>query len=333
MDPLTQGVVGSVAAQQGVKKEHIVTASALGFFSAMTPDLDVFIRSATDPLLALEFHRQFTHSLFFIPIGGFICAFFFYFLFAKRRGLGFKQTYLFCTLGIATHGLIDACTTYGTLLFWPLSDMRVAWNTISIIDPIFTLPLLFMILYGALKKNTFVARVALFWIIFYFSFGLIQRERAESVGLELAKSRGHNPIKLEAKPSFANLLVWKTIYSVNSVYYVDAVRVGLSNKIYEGESIKKLDVAKDFPDLSPQSQQAKDIERFRWFSNDYLALSPYFPNRIIDMRYSMLPNQIRGMWGVEINPSASDTEHVAYVVDRDRNKYTTSILWSMIKGE
>ena len=35
----------------------------------MAPDLDVLFQSPTDPILFLEFHRQFTHSLVFIPIG------------------------------------------------------------------------------------------------------------------------------------------------------------------------------------------------------------------------------------------------------------------------
>jgi len=35
----------------------------LGFLSGMAPDLDILIRSSTDPLLSLEYHRQFTHFL------------------------------------------------------------------------------------------------------------------------------------------------------------------------------------------------------------------------------------------------------------------------------
>ena len=38
------------------------------------PDADVFITSASDPLLAIEYHRGFTHALAFIPLGGAIAA-------------------------------------------------------------------------------------------------------------------------------------------------------------------------------------------------------------------------------------------------------------------
>lgn len=333
MDPLTQGVVGAVAAQQPVKREHIWLATALGFFSGMAPDLDVFINSNTDPLLALEFHRQFTHSLFFIPIGGLICATLFYFALAKRRGLSFKQTYLYCTLGYATHGLLDACTTYGTLLLWPFSDMRVAWNTISIIDPVFTLPLLALIITAAVKRNRRFAHGALAWVCIYALFGIVQRERAEAVGLELAQSRGHKPITLEAKPSFANLIVWKIVYTTESAYYVDAIRVAFKESVYEGDKAEKLDIQESFSWLDPSYQQAKDIERFRWFSNGYIAMSPHHPNRIIDIRYSMLPNEIRGLWGIELNPQADADDHVVYEFNRQRNTDTFKKLWSMIKGQ
>ena len=40
-------------------------------------------------------------------------------------------------MGAITHGLIDACTSYGTLLYWPISHHRESWDIISIIDPIF----------------------------------------------------------------------------------------------------------------------------------------------------------------------------------------------------
>ena len=145
MAPLSQGIVGSVAAQQKSSKEKILLITIIGFLSGMAPDLDVFIRSSHDPLLAIEFHRQFTHSLIFIPFGGFICGTFFYHVLTKRRGMSIKETYLYCTLAYASHGILDACTSYGTQLFWPFTNDRVAWNMISIIDPLFTLPLLFLI--------------------------------------------------------------------------------------------------------------------------------------------------------------------------------------------
>ncbi len=336
MDPLTQGVVGSLASQQVTKPKLLLTATVLGLLSGMTPDLDVFFRSDTDPLLSLEYHRQFTHSLIFIPVGGLICALFFYGLMhyvLRNNALTFKQVYLYCTAGYASHGLLDAFTTYGTQLLWPFSDMRVAWNTISIIDPLFTLPLLALIALAAIFRSKKIAVTALAWLIIYLSLGVIQRERAQSFAMQLAQQRGHSPITLSAKPSFANIMVWKVVYSTDDAFYVDAVRAGFSLQAYEGQSVPKLDLQRDFPWLDPSSQQAKDVERFRWFSNGYVAVSPRYPNRIIDIRYSLIPNQIKGLWGIELSPTLGNEEHINYVEDHERNSDTFKTLWGMLLGK
>tara|TARA_X000001036_G_scaffold100255_1_gene93438 strand:+ start:1411 stop:2409 length:999 start_codon:yes stop_codon:yes gene_type:complete len=332
MDPLSQGVIGAVAAQQKTTKNHFVIATILGFLSGMAADLDIFIRSSNDPLLYLEFHRQFTHSLIFIPIGGFLCAIFFYYLFLRNKDITFKQTYIYSTLGYATHGLLDSCTTYGTQLLWPFTDDRVAWNTISIIDPLFTIPLLSLIILAVIKKKKIISYLALFWVIFYSIFGLIQKERAEAIGAELASSRGHELVNVVAKPSFANLIVWKIIYTTKDSYYIDAVRLGLEENIIEGVKIDKLNIQKSFPWLDLKSQQARDIERFRWFSNGYLALSETHPNRIIDIRYSMLPNEGHGLWGIELRPNANQSDHVVTVSNRRSDMETYKKLWKMISN-
>ncbi len=154
MDPLSQGVLGSALPQSLTKNnKNLFIVGIIGFLSGMAPDLDIFIKSTTDPLLFLEFHRQFTHSIIFIPIGGLICASIFYLLFRNIIQLTFKQTFIYATLGYGTHGLLDACTSYGTLLLWPFSFERFSWNNISIVDPLFTLPILFLIIISIYKKK------------------------------------------------------------------------------------------------------------------------------------------------------------------------------------
>ena len=333
MDPLTQGVLGASLSQSVSKKQHLVDAGVLGLLSGMAPDLDAFIRSQSDPLLALEFHRQFTHSLLFIPIGSLICALVLHPLIAKRRGLSFKQSWLYCALGYGTHALLDSCTTYGTQLFWPLTNERYAWNTISIIDPVYTLPILILLVFATWKRVPGLARVAFLWALIYPPLGMIQRDRAEVVGWQLAQERQHTPIRLEAKPSVATILVWKVVYETENRYYVDAVRVGTSVKTYPGESIAKLNVSRDFSWLDPDSQQAKDIERFRWFSNGYVAQDPMDEMRIIDVRYSIVPNQLRALWSIKLEPLVGSEAHVSYETHRDNTPESRQLFLDMLKGD
>ena len=115
MDPITQGALGAALPQATAtsRKGAVALAGCFGFLAGLAADLDVLIRSAEDPMLFLEYHRQFTHSLFFIPLGGLIAATILYCLIGRRLRLSFPRTLLYCTLGYGTHGLLDYATSYG----------------------------------------------------------------------------------------------------------------------------------------------------------------------------------------------------------------------------
>ena len=319
MDPVTQGIVATTAAQTCSKNNNLIIVSMIGFLAGLAPDIDIFIRSDTDPLLFLEYHRQFTHSLFFIPIGGLICSITFYYIFANKFNFSFKETYIYSTIGYATHGIIDSFTTYGTQLLWPFTDERFAWNTVSVIDPLFTLPIIMLCFWALIKNNKIYSFYAIIWMLVYQLAGFVQKDRAEDIIYEYANLKGHDINEIEAKPSFANIIVWKVIYSDDSNYYVNAVKLGLSHKIYPGEMIKKLDIRRDFKWLEPSSQQAIDIERFRWFSNDYLGIAKHDDNIIYDIRFSSIPNEAEGLWGIQLDKNKGIDEHIAYVTNRERS--------------
>lgn len=335
MDPLTQGVLGVTASQVVSTRKEKFIAALLGFFSGMAADLDVLISSSTDPLLALEYHRHFTHSLIFIPVGALICAGVFYFLIPRLKArLTFARTYFFCLAGYATHAVLDACTTYGTQLFWPFSNTRVAWNTVSVIDPLFTLPLVALLLFAVFKRSHKFAVIACLYAFAYLGLGVIQNHRAKDLAYQLAERRGHTPINLGVKPSMANLITWKSVYEFDGRYYVDAVRVLASHRIIEGNSTEKLDVKQHFPWLDLSSQQAIDVERFRWFSNGHVAIDPNNENRIIDIRYSLLPNKMTGMWGITLDRNAQQDEHVVWTTtrpNRDNVPQQLGLLWQMLR--
>ena len=330
MDPLSQATLGAAAAQSLIKKSDYARIALIGALAGMAPDLDVLIQSSTDPLLQLEYHRQFTHSLIFIPVGALVCAIAFWPF--MRRHMSFRAIWLTALAGYATHALLDACTTYGTLLLWPFSDARIAWNTISVIDPVFTLPLLGFVIAAGVKKSQFIGRLGMAWVALYLSIGVIQEERAIAAGEALAADRGHAPAVVSAKPSFGNLLLWKTVYEYDDHFWVDAVRAGGDVTIIEGDHVARLNLQSSFPWLDTDSQQARDVERFRWFSNDYLAIDSDDPFLIVDMRYSHLPNEIKGLWGIRLDPDASADEHVTWVARRSADSERFEQLWAMLKG-
>lgn len=331
MDPVTQGVLGASVGEAVSRPEKIGAAAALAALAGMAPDLDVLIRSETDPLLFLEYHRNFTHALAFIPIGALLCAGLFHRV--ARRWLAFRETYLFCFLGYATHGLLDGCTTYGTQLLWPFSDVRIAWNSISVVDPLFTVPALVLVSLSVWRRSPRFAHVALLWMATYMSLGFVQKARVESAGEMLAAARGHEGVTVSAKPGFANLLLWKVVYEHEGYFHVDAVRAGLTVRAYAGERAERLDPARHLPWLDPDSQQARDIERFRWFSSDHLAWRPERPYEVVDVRYSLLPNEIEPLWGIRLARGAGPEAHVAYWAARNVTPAKRARLLAMLWGE
>ena len=69
MDPCTQGILGASLATCFGNKQNMRSALICGTIGGLSPDLDIFIRSSNDPLLTIDYHRNFTHSFFFLPLG------------------------------------------------------------------------------------------------------------------------------------------------------------------------------------------------------------------------------------------------------------------------
>lgn len=332
MDPISQGVLGAVAASLVAKKTHTRLAALVGCVGGMLADTDVFIKSASDPLLNIEFHRHFSHSLAFIPIGGLITALLFFpFL---RKKISFTSLYLYSALGYATAGLLDACTSYGTQLLWPFSNARISWSIISIIDPLFTIPLLGLVGWTVFKKYKQPARYAAFFVILYLGYGAIQNQRASSIQSQLITERGHHSAtQATVKPSIANLLLWRSVYFYEGNYYVDAVRAGLftDNKTYAGSKLAAYDTGKAIAELPTDSPLVHDLQRFDHFSDGYLAALPLEPNYITDLRYSAVPNSIAPLWGLNLD-DINSSGHAAFETRRNISENDKQALVKMLKG-
>jgi inner membrane protein len=156
MDIITQAALGATLATAVAPSRQRRLAAGIGLVAGVLPDFDTLIQSGNDPLLVLDFHRHFTHALAFIPVGALLAALLLWpFL---RRRLGFGRMYLYSFAGYGLAGLLDACTSYGTQLWLPFSDERVAWNLIAVFDPLFTLLLLISLLITVRRPDSRRAR-------------------------------------------------------------------------------------------------------------------------------------------------------------------------------
>ena len=286
------------------------------------------MRSTSDPLLFLDFHRHFSHSLIFAPIGAAIATALMWPLLGRRLPL--KRLYLYALLGYGFAGLLDACTSYGTHLLWPFTERPVAWSIISIVDPLFTVCLLVGVVAGMMRRTSTGARSALALAVLYLGLGGLQHWRVEQNVLALAAEREHPVERVIAKPSIGNLIVWRGLYVSDGVIYADAVRVALSTRVYPGESRPLLSTeraATERPRIT-----ARDIARFATFADGLLVSHPERPRMIGDARFAMLPNRLRPLWGIEPTP-AGEEPTLRFVTDRSLSDRERTEFRSMLFGQ
>lgn len=332
MDLLTHGLVGALAARSVAGRAHARLALGTGFAAALLPDADTLIRSPTDPLLAIEFHRHFSHSLLFAPLGALLAAGLLWLLLRRREP--FALLYLYALAAYVSACLLDTATSYGTQLFWPLSGTRHAWNLVAIVDPLLTLVLLGAVIGSWRGAGAWLARGALLFAVAYLALGYVQRERAVAAAAGLAAGRGHVPMLIEAKPTIGNLLVWRTLYLEEGLFHVDAVRAGLGGtRTYPGASVVSFTEA-DLAVLGidPESRLAGDVRRFMGLSSGYVALHPGRPLVLGDVRYALRPNGIAPLWGIALD-AAEPGQHARFVTFRQVDDETRASFLAMLRGD
>lgn len=330
MDPITHGLIGTTASQAFADREKLRPAAFLGFISAMLADLDVLIGNAADPLLNLEFHRQFTHAFVFIPVGALAAAGLLWWF--VRKKLSFKETYLFCLFGYATAGLADTFTSYGVQLLWPFTDERYAWNIISVFDPLFSLGVVIALAFVFYKKKKRYVWLAFGWMSLYLLFGLMQRERSGNVASTLAEQRQHPVQQLIVKPTIANELLWSIRYVSGDSLYADGVQLVpfAEPRIYEGGSVPLLPWQQKFAHLEGTTL-FRDIKRFSDLSDGVLITPQKHAKVIGDGRYSMLPTSVEPLWGIEID-TTKPNQHVDFNTYRDAGVEVREAFRDMLLG-
>lgn len=331
MDPLTHIVLGASCGYAVLHRQLGRTAAAVAGLAAAAPDIDTFIKSAADPLLAVEYHRHFTHALPFAPIGAFIVAAV-WFVRPHWRGQ-WKVLWLCALIGYVSHCLLDSATSYGTVLLWPFSKERYGWDWISIIDLLFTVPMLVLLIVGLVKKRALFIQSGLVWGAAYMLLGIVQHQRALGAQSQLAQTRGHSIERREVMPTMANNLVWRSLYLADGQLYSDRVRVGFFSGVTVKEGMRlPVVTAKDLTG----EEQARDkgthsFERFNWFSDGWVARSPADGQVLADMRYSLSTKAFDPIWGIRFT-AAGEAVPVEWVNRSRERKIDGKEFWTEIVG-
>jgi inner membrane protein len=213
MDSITQAVLG--ASIQGALLGRWQGRKALlyGAMLGTLPDMDVIIDYG-DAVAEMTYHRGFSHSLFVLTGLALLLA---WLTRRFRHNPGYSSQRLFITLWLVliTHPLLDSFTSYGTQLLWPLTPTPVAWSSIFIIDPLYTVPLIFAValglLFGLRDKAAKTPALALLVSSLYLASTLGGKYMAEQrVEAELAR-QGIEAQQLFSTPTPFNSLLWRVI--------------------------------------------------------------------------------------------------------------------------
>lgn len=408
MDSLTQIVLGASMGELALGKKLGNRAMVWGAIAGTIPDLDVFSSWVADALTSLAFHRNVTHSIFYIVLASPIFAWVLYGLYGKKgkpsshfftkyflpsfigiyavlvigsflspsllrniwsysliitffsfiipllvwlyrqwrpRELEVEISYsswlLLFILGIGTHPLLDCFTTYGTQIFQPFSDLRVAWDTISVVDPIYTLPFLICLLVASRyfkksKSRKNWVNVGLILSSAYLAFAGFHHDHIESkVEESLNQNNIHFDRYMVAPAIFQNILWSVTIDQGDSILLG---RISALDTPFEFD-VNRLVVFPKNDYLLKGLQDQRAVKTIKWFSNQYYSVMPYDKDTLamVDLRFGLLPGAgADPVFKFLIFPQKGTSE---YGVKRRRSNtnFDTSTLfstlWRRIKGE
>ncbi|MUU77476.1 metal-dependent hydrolase [Winogradskyella endarachnes] len=221
MDSLTQIVLGAAVGEAVLGKKVGNKALLYGAIAGTIPDLDVLASHFTDTVSALAMHRGFTHSILFsilfAPIFGWMVS-------KYEKYKGFKGWAWLFFWAFITHPILDAHTTWGTQLFWPL-DMRLAFKTIFVIDPLYTLPFLICVILVLFQKRTSKKRrvyntIGLAISSTYLALTFLFKSLAFTKFKDALKLQNITYQQLDTRPSALNTILWNANIDTKDHYLI-----------------------------------------------------------------------------------------------------------------
>jgi len=222
MDSITQAALGAAVGELTLGKKLGWKALAWGAFFGTLPDLDVLFSPFLDEAARLHWHRGISHSILIMILASLFLAKPLARL-HQKSGVMPREAGWFIFWVWSTHVLIDVFTTYGTQIFEPFSDQRVALNNLFIIDPLFSGPLLLGIL-GVLflkqesRARQLTMRIAVGISCFYVCLSFGVKIKANQVISQRAKELGGEAVAVAPTP--INIVLWRGLIETPSGFHV-----------------------------------------------------------------------------------------------------------------
>lgn len=264
MDSLTQIVLGAAAGEIILGRKLGNKAQLLGAIAGTLPDMDVLYNFyESDPVKHLVVHRGYSHSVFTHILVSFPLAWLSRRWSKKEKSFGIW--YLFWFAGLFTHALLDCCTTYGTQLFLPFTNYQVAFNNISVIDPLYTIPFMFLLMVCLFIRRDRPLRRKFLWasVIFSSAYMFLTFVLKYDMHQRFRKSLQQNKIEyaeLNTTPTILNAVLWSAIaYSDSMIYCAEYSYLNSKIPVQWILYKRNLDLLKEFDCYA--------LQKVIWFSD------------------------------------------------------------------
>ena len=331
MDSLTQIVLGAAVGEAVLGRKIGNKAMLYGAIAGTIPDLDVLAAHFTDTVTTLEIHRGFTHSLLFTLLFSPILA---YLVSKYERYKKVKDWFWLFFWAFITHPILDAQTTWGTQLFWPL-DIRLAFKNVFVIDPLYTIPFLVFLILAMFqkresKKRKIYNNTGLIISSSYLIITLILKGISYNTFKEQLSAQNIIYKEIETKPSPLNTILWTA-----NVETEDAFLIGYSS-FFDKNPIQFYKYPKNhhlLGDVANHSKTKRMIAISKgWYTINKKNNTLYFN----DLRFGALSIQPNAQNFVFKYKIKVDTEGVPHFIEepkanRDAKKLLSD-LWKRIKG-
>lgn len=223
MDSLTQIILGAAVGNAIAGRKIGNRAILYGAIAGTIPDLDILSMFFTDPITAVEVHRGFTHSILFAIFGGALFGYFLYHI-EKKNKVTYEEGFWLFFWGFFTHALLDMFTTWGTRLLWPL-DYSLAFKSIFVIDPLYTLPFAYFLIRSMrektdMKKRMFLNRMGFYVSSFYLFVTLALKAVAFYSFTDALSLQGIKYTEISVKPTVMNTILWNGIVETEDSFLI-----------------------------------------------------------------------------------------------------------------
>ena len=246
---------------------------------------------------------------------------------------------------IVTHPVLDCFTAYGTQFLQPFADSRVAWNTISVADPLYTIPFLLFLVWARTQvrgtvKRAWLNRAGLVVSCGYLALTVINYVNVESVMDSSLETAGIDAGARVVSPSILNNVLWSGTARErgSDVYYFS--QYSLFDEARTFQPYVRIDGRHDL--LAPYAND-RDVRIIRWFTKEYYGVIPgRQPGgvQVNDLRYGLLdidrpeaPGSYIFSWEVDttVHPVRVRQENAGPSEDVDMGAMFGR-LWERVKG-